>query len=88
MRTRPEPAMQMSRRRLAALLVTTPLAAQVASPPTTQKTPPLGAPAPAPASTTAEQKLQNAYHGVRQISERLSKLEVPMNVEPAFAFKP
>jgi hypothetical protein len=73
---------------MAALLTATPLAAQVASPPATQKTPPLGAPAPAPPSATPDQKLQKAYDDVRQISARLSKLEVPMNVEPAFAFKP
>jgi hypothetical protein len=78
----------MSRRRMAALLAAAPLAAQVASPPATQKTPPLGAPTPAPPSATPDQKLQKAYDDVRQISARLSKLEVPMNVEPAFAFKP
>lgn len=88
MRTRREPTARMSRRRMAALLTATPLAAQVASPPATQKTPPLGAPAPAPPSATPDQKLQKAYDDVRQISARLSKLEVPMNVEPAFAFKP
>jgi hypothetical protein len=88
MRTPLEPTPRISRRRVAALLAATPLAAQVASPPTTQKTPPLGVPTPAPPSATPEQKLQKAYDDVRQISVRLSKLEVPMNVEPAFAFKP
>ena len=88
MRTRRELTARMSRRRMAALLAATPLAAQVASPPATQKTPPIGAPAPAPPSATPEQKMQKAYDDVRQISTRLSKLEVPMNVEPAFAFKP
>jgi hypothetical protein len=73
---------------MAALLTATPLAAQVASPPTTQKTPPIGAPTPAPPSATPDQKLQKAHDDVHRISDRLSKLEVPMNVEPAFAFKP
>lgn len=87
-RTRPESIKRVSRRDLAALLAAAPLAAQVASPPATQKTPPLGAPAPAPPSTTPDQKLQKAYDDVRQVSTRLAKLEVPMNTEPAFAFKP
>lgn len=88
MRTRLESTARISRRRVAAFLAATPLAAQVASPPTTQKTPPLGTPTPAPPAATPEEKLQKAYDDVRRISERLSKLEVPMNVEPAFAFKP
>ena len=88
MRTRLESTTHISRRRVAAFLVATPLAAQVASPPTTQKVPPLGTPTPAPPAATPEEKLQKAYDDVRRISERLSKLEVPMNVEPAFAFKP
>ena len=89
MHTRREPTARISRRRMAALLAAAPLAAaQAPSPPATQKTPPLGVPAPAPPSATPEQKLQKAYDDVCQISVRLSKLEVPMNVEPAFAFKP
>ncbi len=88
MRTRPESTASISRRRMAALLTAAPLAAQVASPPAAQKTPPLGAPTPAPNSATPDQKLQKAYDDIRQISNRLAKLEVPMNVEPAFAFKP
>lgn len=50
--------------------------------------PPEGAPAPAPANATPQQKLAKAYADVRQVSERLSKIEVPMDVEPAFAFRP
>jgi hypothetical protein len=88
MRTRRESTARISRRRMAALLASAPLAAQVTSPPTTQKTPPLGAPTPASPSATPDQKLQKAYDDVHQISVRLSKLEVPMNIEPAFAFKP
>ncbi len=88
MRTRLELTARISRRRVAALLAAAPLAAQVTSPPTTQKIPPLGAPTPASPAATPEQKLQKAYDDIRQVSARLSKLEVPMNVEPAFAFKP
>lgn len=73
----------MSRRECAWLIAATPLIAQV-----TQKNPPEGAPAPAPAAATSEQKLQKAYSDVRETSERLSKIEVPMNIEPAFAFRP
>jgi hypothetical protein len=42
---------------------------------------------PSPAPSTSE-GLQKAKDDVRHISERLAKLEVPMNVEPAFAFRP
>jgi len=65
-----------------ALAGTVPLAAQV-----TSKTPPEGSPAPAQPAATPEQKLQKAYADVHQVSERLSQIEVPMNVEPAFAFR-
>ncbi len=54
----------------------------------TTRTPPQGSPAPAPPSATPEQKLQKAYADVRETSERLSKIEVPTDVEPAFAFRP
>jgi hypothetical protein len=60
-----------------------PLFAQV-----TQKVPPQGAPAPPNPPATPEQRLQKAHADVRDVSERLSKLEVPMNVEPAFTFRP
>lgn len=60
-----------------------PAAAQV-----TSKTPPEGAPAPAAAAATPEQKLQKAYAEIRETSQRLAKIEVPMDVEPAFAFRP
>lgn len=86
--TRPESIARVSRRRITALLTTAPLAAQIASPPTTQKTPPQGAPAPAPPSATPDQRLQKAYDDVHRVSARLAKLEVPMNIEPSFAFKP
>lgn len=60
-----------------------PLAAQV-----TSKTPPQGVPAPTSAAATPQQKLEKAYADIRETSERLAKIEVPMNVEPAFSFRP
>jgi hypothetical protein len=74
---------RITRRELTALLGAAPLAAQV-----TQKTPPQGAPAPAPGAATAEQKLQKAFADVHEVSDRLAQVEVPMDIEPAFAFRP
>jgi hypothetical protein len=74
-------SMLMTRRYWAALVGAAPLLAQVTS------KPPQGAPAPAPPSATPEEKLKKAYADVRKISDHLSQIEVPMNVEPAFAFK-
>ena len=73
----------MTRREWTILLAATPLAAQV-----TSKTPPQGTPTPAPAGATPEQKRQKAFDDVRKVSERLSQIEVPMYIEPAFAFRP
>ncbi len=85
-------ATRITRRQVAALLgvtpLITPLTAQVATPPVTSRTPPFGSPVPAQPAATPEARLQRAYADIRQISDRLQKLEVPMNVEPAFAFKP
>jgi hypothetical protein len=72
---------RMTRRQCTALFGAAPLLGQVTS------KPPQGAPAPAPGSATPEEKLKKAYTDVRKISERLSRTEVPMDVEPAFAFK-
>jgi len=93
MASRPVPATRITRREwtaglakittAAAVVTAAPLAAQV-----TSKTPPEGSPTPAPASATPEQKLQKAYADIRETSARLSKIEVPMDVEPAFAFRP
>jgi hypothetical protein len=63
------------------------LAAMPAAAQATQKVPPVGVPAPAPASDTPEQRLQKAYADIRAASDQLSKLEVPMDVEPAFSFR-
>jgi hypothetical protein len=70
-------------KRLVCALAAIPAAAQV-----TQKVPPQGAPAPPPQPATPEQRLQKAYADVHAVSDQLSKLEVPMNIEPAFAFRP
>jgi hypothetical protein len=43
---------------------------------------------PAPAQSTPEAKLQKAYADVHDVSVRLSQIDVPMNIEPAFVFKP
>jgi hypothetical protein len=79
---------KISRRRVALLLSVSPLAAQVASPPINQKTPPVGTPAAPAGAKDPVAKLQKAVEDVRQVSQMLSKLEVPMDVEPAFQFKP
>ena len=79
---------RMTRRRIAALLGATPLAAQIPAPPVTQKTPPLGTPAPSATAATPDEKLKKANDGIRDVSARLANLEVPMDTEPAFLFKP
>ena len=66
---------------LAAAVGAAPALAQV-----TSKVPPAGASAAAPPSATPEQTLQKAYADVHDVSVRLSQIEVPMDVEPAFAF--
>lgn len=89
-------ATRLTRRQWTAGLATTavavvsaaPLSAQTTSPSTTQKTPPVGAPAAAQPADTPEQKLQKAYADIRSTSARLAQIEVPMNLEPAFSFRP
>ncbi len=76
------PFSRLTRRQAAALLAAAPLAAQVVS-----TTPPVGSPAPPSPAATPEQRVEKANADVRQVSERLSKIEVPMNVEPAFTFR-
>lgn len=72
----------LTRRRWTALVAVAPLAAQV-----TSTVPPAGAPAPAKAPASPQERMQKAYADIRDVSTRLSKLEVPMNVEPAFSFR-
>lgn len=73
----------MTRRQWAALAAASPVLAQV-----TQKTPPEGAPKPAAPAATPEERRHKAMADVKNVSDRLAQLEVPMNVEPAFAFRP
>ncbi|MBV8865792.1 MAG: hypothetical protein JO210_10400 [Acidobacteriaceae bacterium] len=73
----------ITRRRWTGFLIATPLIAQI-----TSTVPPTGQPAPPKDATTPQERLQKAYADVRQVSDRLSKIEVPMNVEPAFFFRP
>jgi hypothetical protein len=37
-------------------------------------------------AATPEQKVEKANADVRQVSQRLAEIEVPMNIEPAFRF--
>lgn len=83
-----EAATKISRRRLTLLLSASPLAAQVTSPPVNQKVPPMGTPTASANVKDPAEKLRRAVESVRQVSQTLSKLEVPMDVEPAFQFKP
>ena len=64
------------------LVAAAPVAAQV-----TSKVPPQGVPAPAQPAATPEQRLQKAYADIRTLSDKLSKIEVPMDLEPAFLFR-
>lgn len=73
---------RITRRRWTALVTVAPLAAQV-----TSTTPPVGSPAPPKSPATPEQRLSKAYDDVRDVSKTLSKVEVPMNIEPAFSFQ-
>jgi hypothetical protein len=88
MRSQSAPAPRITRRRLGVLVGVTPLAAQISRPPVTQKTPPLGTPVPSATAVTPEQKLKKANDGIREVSARLANLEVLMETEPAFVFKP
>lgn len=79
----------MTRRQMAVLLGAAPLLAQVPQKTPPQATaPPLASPAPAPPGATPEQKRQKAFTDVHQLSDRLAQIELPMDIEPAFAFRP
>ena len=81
MSSRRTSSLRMTRRQWTAFIGAAPLLAQVTS------KPPQGAPIPAPPSATPEEKLKKAYADVREISEKLTRIQVPMDVEPAFAFE-
>jgi len=72
----------MTRREWTVLAAAMPLLGQV-----TSKAPPQGAPAPPQPPATPEAKLKKAFEDVRGVSDQLSKIVVPIDVEPAFAFR-
>ncbi|MGH9584343.1 MAG: hypothetical protein ACRD4O_15575 [Bryobacteraceae bacterium] len=73
---------RFTRREFAAIAGAAPLAAQAIS-----KIPPQGAPAPPQPPATPEQRFQQALADVRKTSSRLSQVELPMDLEPAFSFR-
>lgn len=74
-------------KRLAVSVAAAPALSEVTWAQVTQKVPPQGAPAPAPTAATPDERLQKASADIRAVSEKLSKLEVPMDVEPAYSFR-
>ncbi len=70
-------ATKMTRRQIAVALVAVPALAQ--TPPQSTST----GPAPQPVNS-----LEKAQGDVREVSERLRKIEIPMDLEPAFTFRP
>ncbi len=75
-------SMRLTRRQWTALALASPVIAQV-----TSKNPPQGAPAPPQPPATPQERRQKAFADIRSAGERLSKVELPMNIEPAFAFR-
>jgi hypothetical protein len=79
-------SLRMTRRQWAAGLTeaigAAPMLAQVPS-----KVPPQGPPAAPPPTAPAQERLQKAYADVYQVRLRLSQIEMPMDIEPAFAFR-
>ena len=84
MSSRLKSAARITRRQWNTLLAVSPLLAQVPD-----SSPPKAAPetAPAPAATP-EARAAKAASDVRSNSDRLSKFEIPADVEPAFSFRP
>jgi hypothetical protein len=71
---------KITRRQIASLIAVAPaLAAQPAAP----QTPPS-----APPAQTNPDSLAKAQAQVREVSESLRKMEIPMDSEPAFTFRP
>jgi hypothetical protein len=68
---------KMTRRQIAMALTAVPALAQT--------TPPSTATGPAPQPVSS---LEKAQGDVREVSERLRKIEIPMDLEPAFTFRP
>jgi hypothetical protein len=74
---------RLTRRQWTALISCTPLAAAQI----TSTVPPTGSPKPAGPDATPDQRMEKATSDVREASALLAKIEVPMNVEPAFVFR-
>lgn len=72
----------LTRRQWMAFISWTPVAAQI-----TSTVPPAGSPKPAGPGATPGQRMEKAASDVRETSALLAKIEVPMNVEPAFSFR-
>ena len=64
--------MTLTRRQWGALLGASPLLTRAAS--------------QAPPSPPPEQKTEKPDAGIRDVSQRLAEIEVPMDIEPAFRF--
>ena len=79
-------ALRLTRRRWTSLLALMPAVMRVSAQVTTT-VPPAGVPKPAPAAAPVQQAERKAFDEIRQTSERLAAIEVPMNVEPAFSFR-
>jgi len=73
---------RLTRRQWTALALASPAVAQI-----TSTKPPEGAPAPPQPPATPEERAQKAHADIRSTSDRLSKIELPMNLEPAFVFR-
>lgn len=73
---------KVSRREWAALLAVAPALSQV-----TSTVPPQAAGASAAKGKSRQAIRDEALDGVRKASQRLSEIEVPMDVEPAFSFR-
>jgi hypothetical protein len=72
----------LNRRQWALMVAAAPALAQ-----TTSTVPPQGSSAPASSSATPQAKLNKALTDVQNNSEKLAKMQVSMDVEPAFTFK-
>jgi hypothetical protein len=81
MSVRRSSALRLTRRQMAAALGASPLLAQV-----TSKTPPQATPTPPQPPATPQERLQKAYADVRNTSNQLAQIEVPIFLEPAFVF--
>ena len=77
-------SMELTRREWAAAMAATPALAQVVD----RKNPPEAAPTPPPPNATPQQRAAKAVSDVKQVSDALAAVEVPMSVQPAFVFRP